>query len=105
MKIRKGDMVKVITGRESGKTGKVRSVCKKDGTVIVERVNFVKRHQKPTQQHRQGGIIEREAPIHISNVMYFDEKSSKASKLSAKFEGDIKKRVFKKTGDVIEVKV
>lgn len=104
MKIRKGDIVKVITGRETGKTGKVLSVNRKDNTVLVERLNFVKRHQKPTQQHRQGGIIEREAPIHVSNVMYYDEKLAKASKVGAKIQDGRKRRVFKKTGDIIEVK-
>lgn len=101
MKIRKGDMVKVITGREKGKTGKVLSVIRDRSYVLVERVNFVKRHQKPTQQYRQGGIIEKEAPLHISNVMHFDEKAGKASRLGSKIEGGKKVRVAKKTGEAV----
>lgn len=99
MKIRKGDMVKVITGREKGKTGKVLSVSIEKSQVLVERVNFVKRHQKPTQKYRQGGIIEKEAPLHISNVMHYDEKAAKASRLGAKFIDGKKVRIAKKTGE------
>ena len=67
MRIKTGDIVEVITGNDSGKQGKVLSVNPKLMQVIVEGVNFMKRHSKPTQQNPQGGIIEREAPIHISN--------------------------------------
>lgn len=70
-KIRKGDMVRVITGREAqaGKTGKVLKILTRQNRVVVEKVNMVKRHQRPNQQHRQGGIIEKEAPLHLSNVL------------------------------------
>lgn len=100
MKIRKGDMVKVITGREKGKTGKVLSVMRDKSQVLVERVNFVKRHQKPTQKYRQGGIIEKEAALHISNVMYYDEKAGRASRLGSRIEDGKKVRVATKTGDI-----
>ena len=69
MRIKTGDIVEVITGNDSGKQGKVLSVNPKLMQVIVEGVNFMKRHSKPTQQNPPGGIIEREAPIHISNLM------------------------------------
>lgn len=101
MKIRKGDMVKVITGREKGKTGKVLSVLSGKSQVLIERVNFVKRHQKPTQKYRQGGIIEKEAPLHVSNVMYYDEKAGKASRIGAKIVDGKKARILKKTGESI----
>lgn len=103
MRIRKGDMIKVICGREKGKTGKVLSVMRDKSQVLVERVNFVKRHQKPTQQYRQGGIIEKEAPLHISNVMYYDEKAGAASRLGAKIEDGKKMRIIKKTGETVQV--
>lgn len=103
MKIRKGDMVKVITGKENGKTGKVLLVDMKHGTVLVEKINFVKRHQKPTQKQRQGGVIEKEAPLHISNVMFYEEKEGKASRVGFKFEGDKKLRISRKTGNAVEV--
>lgn len=101
MKIRKGDMVKVITGKDKGKTGKVLMVDIEESKVLVEHVNTVKHHQKPSQKYRQGGIIEKEMPIHISNVMYFDEKSNQASKLGAKVTADKKARYIKKSKEVI----
>jgi len=69
LKIRKGDTVAVIAGSDKGKSGKVLSVIEKQPSVIVEKLNIMKRHTKPNQQNRQGGILERERPIHISNVM------------------------------------
>ena len=67
-KIKKGDTVEVLTGKHKGKRGTVLHVQREAGRVIVEGVNLVKRHQKPNAQYRQGGIIEREAPVHVSNV-------------------------------------
>jgi len=101
MKIRKGDTVKVITGKDKGKTGKVRQVDEKSGRVWLEGLNIVKRHQRPTQTHRQGGIIDKEAPISVSNVMYYDEKGGKASRIGYRIDGDNKVRIAKRTGDVI----
>ncbi|MEE2876168.1 MAG: 50S ribosomal protein L24 [Candidatus Neomarinimicrobiota bacterium] len=69
MRIRNGDTVEVISGDDVGKQGKVLSVEPKSEVVIVEGINFIKRHSKPSQQNPQGGIIEREAPMHVSNVM------------------------------------
>lgn len=104
MKIRKGDMVKVITGREKGKTGKVLKIYNDKGLLLVEKINTVKRHQKPTQRYRQGGIIEKEAPIHVSNVMFYDEKESKATRLRSKIVDGKKVRVSARSGEVIEMK-
>ncbi|TLY23184.1 MAG: 50S ribosomal protein L24 [Nitrospirae bacterium] len=69
--VRKGDMVVVIAGKDRGKSGKVLSVLRLDRKVTVEKINIIKRHTKPNQQNRQGGILEREAPIHLSNVMLY----------------------------------
>jgi len=106
MSIRKGDMVMLIAGKDKGKTGKVLLVNKEKDRVLVEKLNFVKRHQKPTQKMRQGGVIEKEAPVHISNVMYYDEKLSKPTRLGHKILDDGKKvRFSKKSGEIIETKV
>ena len=101
MKIRKNDTVKVIAGREKGKTGRVIEVDLKKQRVLVERVNFVKRHQKPTQKYRQGGIIEKEAPVHISNVMLYEEKAGKATRVGAKMVDGKKVRVSRRSGEVL----
>ncbi len=69
LKIRKGDMVVVIAGKDKGKSGKVLSINEKTPAVLVEKLNIMKRHTKPSQQNRQGGILEKESPIHFSNVM------------------------------------
>ncbi|MFH1262322.1 MAG: 50S ribosomal protein L24 [Pseudomonadota bacterium] len=76
--IRKNDIVKVISGREgqSGKTGKVLKILTKKNRVLIEKVNMVKRHQKPNQENRQGGIVEKEAPIHLSNVVLVSRGTS-----------------------------
>lgn len=101
MKIRKGDMVKVIAGREKGKTGKVLEVDRQAQRVLIERVNFIKRHQKPTQRYRQGGIIEKEAPLHISNVMVYEEKTGKATRIGSKLLEGKRVRVSKRSGEVL----
>ena len=103
MNILKGDMVVVISGKEKGKTGKVLEINRKRQRVLVEKVNMVKRHQKPTQQQRQGGIVEKEALLHISNVMFAEEKSGKPSRIGHRIlEDGTKVRVAKLTGEVIE---
>lgn len=96
MTIHKGDIVQVITGKDKGKTGRVLSVFKEKSRVLVEKVNMVKRHNKPTQQKRSGGIVEKEASIHISNVMYYDEKKAKPTRSKAKTEKT--EKLGKKTG-------
>jgi large subunit ribosomal protein L24 len=94
-------MVKVISGREKGKTGKVLRVDSVECRVWIERLGLVKRHQKPTRLHRQGGIIEKEAPIHLSNVMYYDEKSGKTSRIGYRLEKNAKVRYAKRTGETL----
>ncbi|UCG38224.1 MAG: 50S ribosomal protein L24 [bacterium] len=75
--IRKNDFVVVKAGKEKGKKGKVLKVLRDKDKVVVEKVNFIKRHQRPTSAQRQGGIIEREGPVHLSNVMLWCEKCGK----------------------------
>src|SRR6476659_6451043 len=80
-KIKKGDTVMVISGRERGKTGKVLSLRPVDGKVKVEKLNIIKRHTKPRQKVKQGGIIEREAPMSLANVMFLCGNCNKATRL------------------------
>ena len=104
MRIKKGDRVKVITGAYKGTIGEVTSVYPKEDKVIVEGVNMVKKHQKPTQANPDGGIIE-EAKIHVSNVMLWDEKSKKASRIKMEVKEDgTKVRVYKTSGKEVKVK-
>ena len=90
MKIRKGDTVKVITGsyKDKGKIGKVLKVFPDKNRIIVEGVNLVKRHMRPSQQYPQGGIIEKEAPIHVSNVMYYNTKFNTTTRIGFKYLDD-----------------
>lgn len=98
MRIKKGDKVQVITGAYKGTVAEVTAVMPKEDKVIVEGVNMVKKHLRPTQANPEGGIIEKEAPIHVSNVMLYDAKAKKASRVGIKIENDKKVRVYKKTG-------
>ena len=100
MKIKKGDNVKVIAGASNGKEGKVISVNKKDNTVLVEGVNMITKHAKPSMANQQGGIIHQEGPIDLSNVMYLH--NGKATRVGFKMDGDKKVRVAKATGEVID---
>ncbi len=100
-RIRKGDTVVVIAGKEKGKRGKVLHVLTKQDRVIVERVMMVKRHTKPSQRNQQGGIIEKEGTIHISNVMPVDPGSDKPTRVHVKHEEAGRRRVGK-SGTVIE---
>ena len=76
-RVKKDDKVKVIVGKEKGKMGKVLKILRDKDRVIVEKVNFIKRHQRPTSSQKQGGIIEREGTLHLSNVMLYCEKCHK----------------------------
>ena len=106
VRIRKGDMVMVIAGREKGKTGKVLSVFPSVGKVTVEKLNIVKRHTKPTQKHKQGGILEREAPFSISNVMVYSQGVQKASRVGIRLLDDGRRvRVLQKSPEEILDKV
>ena len=100
MKIKKGDLVKVIAGKDKDKEGKVISVNKKDNTVLVEGVNMITKHAKPSMANQQGGIIHQEGPIDLSNVMYLHK--GKATRVGFKMDGDKKVRVAKATGEVID---
>ena len=100
MKIKKGDTVRVIAGGSNGKEGKVISVDVKNGKVIVEGVNVVSKHSKPSASNPNGGIIQKEAPIDISNVMYVHK--GKTTRIGLKVENGKKVRVAKSTGDIID---
>jgi len=99
-KIKKGDTVKVIAGKDVGAEGKVLSVDRKSGRLIVEGVNIVKKHTKPSMANQNGGIIEQEAGIDVSNVMYVHK--GKPTRIGFKVDGDKKVRFAKSTGEVID---
>ena len=107
VKIHKNDNVIVIAGNDKGKTGKILKVFPKESRVIIEGVNIRKRHTKPTQNNPQGGIMEKEAPIHISNVMLLDPKSNEPTRIGAKIILDEKTgkkkraRISKVSGEMI----
>ena len=98
LKIKKGDTVKVIAGKDKDKEGKVLSV--KDGKVIVEGINMVTKHAKPSMANQQGGILHQEAPIDASNVMLL--VNGKATRVGFKMDGDKKVRFAKATGEIIK---
>jgi large subunit ribosomal protein L24 len=101
--VRKGDTVIVVAGKERGKKGKVLRVIPEKGRVVVERINMIKKHQKPTQKLRQGGIIEREGAIHLSNVMLVDPGSDKPTRVGMKALSDGKKvRVARRSGEMLD---
>lgn len=102
MHVKKGDKVKVITGKDKGKTGIVLAVFPKKNRVIVEGVNIVKKHAKPSQDNPQGGILDIEAPIHASNVMPLDPKTGEPTRVGYKIENGKKVRYAKKSGAVLD---
>lgn len=97
-KIKKGDTVRVITGKDKGREGKVTSV--KDGKVIIEGINQVTKHTKPSAANPNGGIVTQSAPLDISNVMYVSK--GEVTRVGFKMDGDKKVRVAKKTGEVLD---
>ena len=101
LKVKKGDQVIVISGEDKGKVGEVLRAMPKDGKVLVQGVNLVKRHQKPSQTN-PGGIVTKEAPINASNVSLVDPKSGKATKVGYKDVDGKKVRFARKSGEVIE---
>jgi large subunit ribosomal protein L24 len=101
LKIRKGDKVVVISGGSKGKEGEVIRVMPQDNKAIVEGVNLVSKHTKPSAKNPQGGIVKTEAPIHISNLALVDPKSGKATRVGYKMEDGKKVRVSKKSGEAI----
>lgn len=102
LKIRKGDTVKVISGASKGVEGKVLEVFRDTNKAIVEGVNIVKKHQKPDAKNPQGGIIEKEAKIQISNLSLLDPKSGKPTRVGIRFEDGRKIRFAKKSGEEIK---
>ncbi len=100
LKIKKGDTVKVIAGKDKDKEGKVLSVNQKEGTVLVEGINMLTKHTKPSVSNQNGGIIHQEGPIDISNVMYVHKGT--ATRVGIKMDGDKKVRYAKSTGEVID---
>jgi large subunit ribosomal protein L24 len=100
-KIKKGDRVVILTGRDKGKKGEVLRVFPKEARVIVQGLNLVKRHTRPSQADPQGGIKTKEAPLHISNVAYVDS-SGKPTRVGFRIEGDKKVRYAKTSGEVID---
>jgi large subunit ribosomal protein L24 len=108
MKIKKGDTVRLITGKDKGKTGTVLHVEPKKSRVFVEGMNIQKRHQRPRSIRDAqragdvGGVIEKEGPIHVSNVMLLDPKTNDPTRVSIKREDGLRKRVAKKSGEEID---
>lgn len=104
MKIKKGDKVKVISGKDNGKISVVLKVLNDKNKVVVEGVNKVKKHIKPGKANEQGGVIEFEKPIDTSNVMFYNESLGKAVRIGYKFIDGKKYRVCKKSGEVLDLK-
>jgi len=101
-KIRKGDKVVVLSGRDKGKTGEVISSSPKDGKVTVSGINVTTRHRKPTQLNPQGGLERKEAPLHVSKVAVVDPKTGKPTRVRFETRGDKKVRVAAKSGELID---
>jgi large subunit ribosomal protein L24 len=101
-RIRKGDRVVVITGRDKGKKGEVLKLFPKEDRALVSGVNIVKRHQRQTQR-QQAGIISKESPIHLSNISHADPSTGEATRIGFKIENGRKVRFAKKSGEVIDV--
>ena len=102
MKIRKGDLVMVIAGDDKGKTGRVLAVDSEKQRVVVEKVNFVKRHTKARRQGSQGGIIEKEAPLHLSNVQLYDAKAGRGTRVGVRVLPDGRReRVSRASGETL----
>ena len=100
LKIKKGDTVRVIAGRDKDKEGKVIAVNAKKGTLLVEGVNMVTKHVKPSMANQNGGIVRQEGPIHISDVMYLH--NGQPTRIGFRMDGDKKVRFAKKTGETID---
>jgi large subunit ribosomal protein L24 len=102
-KIRKGDLVRVMTGKEKGKQGKVLQIFPEKQGVVIEKLNILKKHTRPSQKNPKGGIIEREGRIHISNVMVLCGNCNKPARTGTKFLSDGKKlRVCRSCGEILD---
>ena len=103
LRLKKGDMVQVVSGESRGQNGKILKVLTSKNRVIVEGVNIVKRHTKPNQKNQQGGILEKEASIHISNVMLLCEKTGKPTRTGVKIlDNGEKARYSKKSKELVD---
>jgi large subunit ribosomal protein L24 len=100
-KIRKGDKVVVLAGKDKGRTGEVIAVMPKEDRAVVRGLNMVKRHQRQTQT-QEAGIINKEAPLHLSNLAVADPKDGKPTRVGFRIEGETKVRVAKRSGEVID---
>ncbi|MBM7555077.1 50S ribosomal protein L24 [Thalassobacillus pellis] len=102
MHVKKGDKVMVISGKDKGKQGSILEAYPKKERVLVEGINIVKKHAKPSQDNPQGGILNQEAPIHVSNVMPIDPKSGEPTRVGYKEENGKKVRIAKKSGEALD---
>jgi large subunit ribosomal protein L24 len=102
IKLKKGDAVKVITGKEAGKTGKILKVIGKENKIVVEKLNLIKKHQRPDARGK-GGIVEKEAPLQTSNVMFLCNKCNAGVRIGYKLLDDGEKvRICKKCGEILD---
>ena len=103
LNVRRGDMVKVLSGKDRGKTGRVLRVLTGKRRVLVEAVNFIQRHTRPSQRNQQGGVVEKEAPIDISNVMVLCNKCSQPTRVGRRqLEDGTRVRTCKRCGEVLD---
>ena len=103
IRLKKGDLVEVTTGKDAGKRGKILQVLRETGRVVVQGVGFIKRHTKPNPQRNiKGGIAEREAPVHVSNVMLVDPENDKLTRIGVKVLADGRKVRVAKSGAVLD---
>ena len=101
--VKKNDLVMVVSGKERGKSGRILRVLPEKKKVIIEKINFIKRHARPHGKQRQGGILEKEAPLHLSNVMLLCEKCNKAVRIGHRaVEGNKKARYCRKCGEILD---
>jgi len=101
--VKKNDLVMVVSGKERGKSGRILKVLPEKEKVIIEKINFIKRHARPHGKQRQGGILEKEAPLHLSNVMLLCEKCNKAVRVGHRVvEGNKKARYCRKCGEILD---
>ena len=104
LKLKKDDIVEIMAGREKGKKGKILALFPNEGRLTVEKLNMLKRHTKPSAQNKQGGIVEKEAPVHLSNLAIEDPKDAQPTRVGFKtLEDGRKVRFAKRSGEVIDL--
>ena len=101
LKVKKGDKVVVITGRDKGKSGEILAVLRAESRVVVQGVNMAQRHQKQSMS-QEGGIVQKELPIHVSNVALIDPKTQKPTRIGYKMDGERKIRVARRSGEALD---